>query len=113
MIIHEKTELSFFQGLEPVYFDDMVKIVIDRRRKLVAAHAEMHSDLGIELYDDGSEEEDLFGANIMYDDHSIVWTSTLNVIQNRRLQTGTRGRIITDEIIISELTEIINQWIYR
>jgi hypothetical protein len=33
--------------MQPSYFDDMVKIVIDAKRELVAVNMEMHSDLGI------------------------------------------------------------------
>ncbi len=112
MILKEKTELSAIKNLKPEYFADMVKIVIDKKRQLVAVHAEMHSDLGIELYDDGSDENDLFGANILYEDHSIEWSSTLNVRQNQKIRNGTFGRIITDENTIMELTDIINRWIY-
>lgn len=74
---------------------------------------EMHSDLGIELYDAGSDERDLFGANIYYSDHHIEWSSTLNIRQNRVIQNGTFGRVITDSDTIGELTDIVNQWIKR
>lgn len=111
MILKEKTELSDIQAFEPAYFDDMVKIVIDRKRQIIAVHSEMHSDLGIELYDDGSDDEDLYGANIYYDDHSIEWSSTLNVARNR--EYGIRGRVLKDENLIIELTDIVNRWIYR
>ena len=112
MILQKKTELSELQNTEPCYFEDMVKIVIDRKRRLVAAQAEMHSDLQIELYDDGSEDKSLYGANI-YWDGSIEWTSTINVARNKELQKGTFGREIKDEETIQELTDIVNEWIYR
>ena len=47
------------------------------------------------------------------EDHSIEWTSTLNVKQNQRIRNGSYGRIITDEDTITELTDIVNLWIYR
>ena len=97
--------------MQPQFFDDMVKIVIDERRKILAVNMEMHSDLGMELYDDGSDENDLYGANIYYDDHRIEWSSTLNIKQNRKIQNGTYGRIITDEDTILRLTDIVNMWI--
>ena len=113
MILRQRTSIEEIQKMEPSYFDDMVKIVIDDKRELVAVNMEMHSDLGIELYDDGSNEDDLYGANIYYGDHSIEWSSTLNVKQNRRIQNGTFGRIITDEDTIQRLTDIVNKWIAR
>ena len=113
MILRQRVSLEEIKEMQPNYFDDMVKIVIDAKRELVAVNMEMHSDLGIELYDDGSNEDDLFGANIMYEDHSIEWSSTLNVKQNRKIQNGTFGRVITDEDTIIRLTDIVNKWIAR
>ncbi|MBR0163179.1 MAG: hypothetical protein IJQ12_00730 [Lachnospiraceae bacterium] len=112
MILREKTELKSIQEMQPQYFEDMVKIVIDERRKLVAVNMEMHADLGMELYDDGSDENDLYGANIYYADRAIEWSSTLNIKQNRKIQNGTYGRVITDEETICRLTDIIDLWIY-
>lgn len=112
MILREKTELKSIQEMQPQYFEDMVKIVIDERRKLVAVNMEMHADLGMELYDDGSDENDLYGANIYYADRAIEWSSTLNIKQNRKTQNGTYGRVITDEETICRLTDIIDLWIY-
>jgi hypothetical protein len=113
VILKQRVSLDEIKEMQPQFFDDMVKIVIDGKRELVAVNLEMHSDLGIELYDDGSNEDDLYGANIMYDDHSIEWSSTLNVKQNRRIQNGTFGRVITDEKTIMWLTDIVNKWIAR
>ncbi|MBQ6734426.1 MAG: hypothetical protein IJR00_05905 [Lachnospiraceae bacterium] len=112
MILREKTELKSIQEMQPQFFEDMVKIVIDKRRKLVAVNMEMHADLGMELYDDGSDENDLYGANIYYADRAIEWSSTLNIKQNRKIQNGTYGRVITDEETICRLTDIIDLWIY-
>lgn len=113
MILRRRVSLEEIKEMQPQYFEDMVKIVIDGKKELVAVNMEMHSDLGIELYDDGSNEDDLYGANIMYADHSIEWSSTLNVKQNRRIQNGTIGRVITDEKTILWLTDIVNKWIAR
>ncbi len=113
MILRQRVSIEEIQQMQPQFFEDMVKIVIDAKRELVAVNMEMHSDLGIELYDDGSDEEDLFGANILYGDHSIEWSSTLNVKQNRKIQNGTFGRVITDEKTIMILTDIVNRWIAR
>ena len=113
MVLKEKTELKTIKAMEPHYFEEMVKIVIDKAKRKIAVNMEMHCDLGIELYDEGSDENDLFGANIYYEDGRIEWSSTLNIRQNRKIQNGTYGRIITDEKTIGELTEIVDEWIYR
>ena len=112
MILKDRKSLRYIKELQPQFFDDMVKIVIDDERQLVAVNMEMHADLGMELYDDGSDENDLYGANIYYADRAIEWSSTLNIKQNRKIQNGTYGRVITDEETICRLTDIIDLWIY-
>ena len=112
MIAERKMELQEIHDMNPCFFEDMVKIVIDRRLHRIALQAEMHSDLQLELYDTGSNEKDLYGANI-YWDGSLEWTSTINVARNRELQGGVYGRELKDEAIIAELTDIVNEWIYR
>ena len=112
MIAGRKMEIQEIRDMDPCYFEDMVKIVIDRKMHKLALQAEMHSDLQIELYDAGSNEKDLYGANI-YWDGSIEWTSTINVARNRELQSGVYGREIKDPEVIAELTDIVNEWIYR
>ena len=113
MILKEKMTKEELRSLSPQFFDDMIKIVIDRNRKIIAVNEEMHSDLGIELYDDGSDEKDLFGANIYWEDNEIEWSSTINIARNRELQKGVFGRIIKDKDTILELTDIVNMWIGR
>lgn len=112
MIVVHKMELQEIRNMEPCYFEDMVKIVIDRKQHRIALQAEMHLDLQLELYDSGSNEKDLYGANI-YWDGSLEWTSTINVARNRELQSGVYGREIKDADVIAELTDIVNEWIYR
>ncbi len=112
MILRTKTELNDLKAIDPQFFEDMIKIVIDRERRIVAVGAEMHSDMGIELYNDGSDEKDLYGANLFWDG-SLEWSSTLNIARNRSIQNGTYGRVITDEDTIEDLTDIVNLWIYR
>ncbi len=53
MIAERKMEISEIRDMEPCYFDDMVKIVIDRELHKIALQAEMYSDLQMELYDRG------------------------------------------------------------
>ena len=112
MIAERKMEIQEIRDMDPCFFEDMVKIVIDRKLHKLALQAEMHSDLQIELYDSGSNEKDLYGANI-YWDGSIEWTSTINVARNRELQGGVYGREIKDPDVIAELTDIVNEWVYR
>ena len=41
----------------------MIKIVVDIRRRFLSGGGEMHADCESVLLDDGSEQDDLWGAN--------------------------------------------------
>jgi hypothetical protein len=45
------------------FFGDMVKLVVDIKRQVVAVGGELHADAEALLLEDGSEQDDLWGAN--------------------------------------------------
>lgn len=45
-------------------FGDMVKVVVDVSRRVMAVGGEMHADEETLLIENGSAQEDLWGANI-------------------------------------------------
>ncbi len=45
-------------------FEDMIKIVVDVGKDILAADAELHADLESALLDSGSRQEPLWGANV-------------------------------------------------
>lgn len=93
------------------FFPDMIKFCIDKKRRVICIDGEMHIDMEHELYDDGSEYEDIYGGNIMIDcdPPSIEWEAHPNIERNRSL--GGRGRKITDQKTIDELFGILCQWV--
>jgi hypothetical protein len=44
-------------------YDGMIKIVVDIRRRFLSGGGEMHADCESVLLEDGSEQDDLWGAN--------------------------------------------------
>lgn len=56
----ERTELA---RLVAAYFGDMVKLVVDVRREVVAVGGELHADAEQLLLEQGSRQTDLWGAN--------------------------------------------------
>ena len=110
MIIREIQNLEDIWKDHNHYYDDMVKFCIDRKRKVVAIDADMHIDLEYELYDDGSDNKDIFGGNIMKDPVEVVWESHPNIERNKELGIG-RGRELTDQATIDELFDILKNWI--
>lgn len=110
MIIREILSLDDIWMNHNHYYDDMVKFCIDRKRRIVAIDADMHIDLEYELYDDGSDNKDIFGGNIMKDPVEVVWESHPNIERNKELGIG-RGRELTDQATIDELFDILKNWI--
>ena len=47
-----------------IAFEELLKIVVDIEKNLIAVDAEMHADLEQILLKDGSALQDLWGANI-------------------------------------------------
>ncbi len=78
------------------WFDgEMVKYVVDVKRRIVAAGGEMHADAESVLLDDGSGQENLWGANY-YPGRGpadfLEYTSLINISPRR----GNRAMEIQD-----------------
>ena len=85
-IIKKKTSLTAIQEEEAkneVFFEDMVKCVADIELDLVAVSAELHADLEELLLENGSNQKNLYGFNILYDDGEIEFDSMINPPRNR------------------------------
>ena len=74
---------------------DMVKVVVDVRRGLLAGGGAMHSDCEALLIEDGSEQDDLWGANWFPEDRRIEFESLINV----RPRLGNRSIVIQSEAL--------------
>jgi len=79
-------------------FGDMVKFVVDLEREIICAGGGLHSDEEQLLLDDGSKQENLWGANYYLDDHGesrFEYTSTINI---RSRQNNTSQQIQSEDI---------------
>ena len=113
MIIKQKIDHEKMLSEHNHFAEDIIKFCIDRKRRVVAIDREMHIDMEHELYDDGSDYSDIFGGNLVIEDGEVVdieWEAHPNIERNRQLHIGA-GRELTDEYLIQELTDILNEWI--
>lgn len=74
-------------------YENMIKIVVDIRRRVLAGGGEMHSDCESVLLDDGSEQDDLWGANWFPAEQRIAFESLINI----RPRLGNRNILIQNE----------------
>ena len=90
---------------------DMIKIVVDIKQEIIAADAEMHADLEEILLENGSQQQDLWGANIYPENNGeemLEYTSFINIrpgqnnrsmeIENPEIRTKVRS--IVQKLIV-------------
>jgi hypothetical protein len=80
----------------------MIKIVVDIRRRILSGGGEMHSDCETILLDNGSEQDDLWGANWYPAEKRIEFESLINI----RPRQGNRNILIQDEAIRRQVESI-------
>jgi hypothetical protein len=91
-ILKEKTTQTQIQEMLQRY-EGMIKIVVDIRRRVLSGGGEMHADCESALLDDGSEQDDLWGANWYPNEQRIEFESLINI----RPRLGNRSILIQDE----------------
>lgn len=91
-LLKEKATATQIQEmLEP--YEGMIKIVVDIRQRILSGGGEMHADCESVLLDDGSEQDDLWGANWYPNEQRIEFESLINI----RPRLGNRSILIHDE----------------
>ncbi len=87
-------------------FGDMVKAVVDVRRRVMAIGGELHSDEEAALLEDGSRQEDLWGINVYPAERGDEWIEFDSVI-NIRPSQGNRSRGVEDAGRRGSIREIV------
>jgi len=100
-LLKEKATVSNIQDMLE-QDDDMIKIVVDIRRFVLSGGGEMHSDCESALLEDGSEQDDLWGANWYPNDQRIEFESLINI----RPRLGNRSILIQDENLRKQVQAI-------
>jgi len=94
------------------FFGDMVKLVVDIERQLVAAGGELHADAEAQLLEDGSRQTDLWGANYypgLGADDCIQYTALINI----RPAQGNRAMEVQNPDIRRAMRGIVHRLIGR
>jgi hypothetical protein len=87
-------------------FGDMVKAVVDVRRRLMAVGGELHADEEAVLLEDGSSQVDLWGINIYPEEAGEDWIEYDSMI-NVRPSQGNRSRSVDDEGLRKAIREVV------
>ncbi len=111
-IISQPTSLQKIWENRTTDFVEVLKIVVDINKKIVAVDAEMHADIEELLLENGSEQQYLWGANIYpFKDgkNFIEFTSFINI----RPSLGNRSMEVTDNEIREKINQIVNRLLIR
>ena len=112
ILISETIATRQLADLVERFFTDMVKYVVDVERGIAAVGGELHADAEQLLLEDGSRQEDLWGANYYPGrgvDGCIEFTSLINI----RPAHGNRSMLIEDEGVRRRVREITHALIGR
>src|SRR5436190_23900242 len=86
-------------------YETMIKIVVDIRRRVLSGGGEMHSDCESILLADGSEQDDLWGANWYPSEQRIAFESLINI----RPRLGNRNILIQDENLRKQVESVARE----
>jgi len=103
-LLKEKATLDQIQAMLEEY-RIMIKIVVDTRRRFLAGGGEMHADCEQLLLDDGSEQDDLWGANWYPADQRIEFDALINI----RPRLDNRSTLIQSEEIRRQVEAVSRQ----
>ena len=86
-------------------FGIMIKIAVDIRRSILAGGGEMHADCEQFLLENGSEQDDIWGANWYPAEERIEFEAIINI----RPRLGNRGILIQSEDIRRKVEVVTRQ----
>lgn len=91
---------EMLEELEPI-----VKLAVDIHRKLLAGGGQMHADCEAVLIEDGSSQEDIWGANWIPATQSVEFEALINIRPNQQ----NYSMIIQDTTIKQQVEDITRQ----
>ncbi len=103
-LLKEKVVSAQIQDMLQEY-ENMIKIVVDIRRGFLSGGGEMHSDCESTLLEDGSEQDDLWGANWYPNEQRIEFESLINI----RPRLGNRNILIQDENLRKQVESVTRE----
>jgi len=105
VVIEQRIEPAELKRLVDLFFEDMVKYVVDVERKIAAVGGELHADAEALLLDRGSRQPDLWGANY-YPGRGPDGCVELTALINIRPAQGNRSMAIEDPGIRDRMRKI-------
>jgi hypothetical protein len=104
-LVDKKISLKELHMMAESKFGNLVKAVVDVKKKIMVVDAELHADQEAYLINQGSKQEDLWGINLYPEKKGKDWIEFDSMINLRPAQHNlTRG---VDDLQIRKQIEII------
>ena len=103
-LLKEKAVPAQIQDMLQEY-ENMIKVVVDVRRRHLSGGGEMQADCESVLLEDGSEQDDLWGANWYPSEQRIEFESLINI----RPRLGNRNILIQDEELRKKVERVTRE----
>ncbi len=94
LLLKDKADTLQIQTMLEEY-SRMIKLAVDIRRRILAGGGEMHADCEQLLLENGSEQDDIWGANWYPAEQRLEFEALMNI----RPRLGNRSILIRDEEI--------------
>ncbi|HGY56951.1 MAG TPA: hypothetical protein ENK44_14680 [Caldithrix abyssi] len=109
ILIKEPIAFKTLWQTKEIDLGGIIKIVVDISKKIIGADEEMHADIEEKLLEEGSKQQDLWGANLELTDdgYRIEYTSFINI----RPANGNRSMEVEDEALRAKIQSIITELI--
>ncbi|MEK6715576.1 MAG: DUF5674 family protein [Candidatus Omnitrophota bacterium] len=111
-IITDKISLNEIKQMADEMFGNMVKVVVDVEREIMAIDGELHADEEALLLENGSKQQNLWGINIypeLTGDDFIEFDSVINL----RPSQGNKSRGVDDRKVREKIINILNKLIQK
>jgi hypothetical protein len=105
-ILRSATSRARLASLAEAQFGDVVKAVVDVRRRVMAIGGELHSDEEAALIEDGGAQEDLWGINLYPAEQGDAWIEFDSMI-NVRPSQGNRSRNVEDSALQALIRHVV------
>jgi hypothetical protein len=112
LVVRERISSADLAVLVGRFFGDMVKVVVDVRRGVAAVGGELHADAEQSLLEEGSLQEDPWGANYYPGrgpDGCVEFTSLINI----RPSQGNRSMQVEDAVVREQVRELTHRLLGR
>jgi hypothetical protein len=112
LIVRDRISLAELRILAEETFGNLVKAVVDVKRRMMAVGGELHADEAALLLEDGSSQQDLWGVNLYPEFSDERWIEFDSVI-NIRPSHGNRSRGVDDPEVRGAILAIVRELVAR